>query len=177
MLYENEYKVKTDWGWITLDEASYRDYLEGKLWINTTRRSEPKQTASQPSVKTPQMLPTNITEDAVRFRDLAAKFGLFSVLQQLPSSTRVELPYRIGMSGVKTDEMNLSHRSVNCLMRAGASTFGKLYELMIGEPGLRSVRNLGTKSEKEIRREFFSACYSRLSPGEQARFWQRTLDG
>ena len=61
-------------------------------------------------------------------------------------------------------------------MRAGASSFGKLWELMNRENGLRAVRNLGVKSETEITRCFFAACYLHLSPGEQAVFWQRVLD-
>ena len=72
--------------------------------------------------------------------------------------------------------MNLSVRSSNCLMRTGANTLGKLFDLMSGGQGLRSVRNLGAKSEREINQVFFATCYSLLSPGEQAAFWQRTLD-
>ena len=41
---------------------------------------------------------------------------------------------------------------------AGASTFGKLCQLMDSERGLRGVRNLGAKSEKEISTAFISAC-------------------
>ena len=176
MLVENQYKVKTDWGWITLDEASYRDYLEGKLWISTPRQSGTKQTAAA-APQPRQTLPARVSEEALRFRDLAARNGIYPVLQQLCPGGQVELPYRTGMSETRVEEMNLSARSVNCLMRAGASSFGRLYELMTREQGLRGIRNLGAKSEKEIRREFFSACYARLSPGEQARYWQKTLDG
>ena len=175
MLDENQYKVKTDWGWITLDEGSYRDYLEGKLWISTPRRSGPKQpggAAPQPR----QALPANVSEEAIRFRDLAARYGVYPVLQQLCPGGQVELPYRTGMSEVRTEEMNLTTRSINCLMRVGATTLGGLFDLMSSGQGLRSVRNLGVKSEKEIREVFFSTCYSLLSQGEQAAFWQRVLD-
>ena len=175
MFYENQYKVKTDWGWITLDEASYRDYLEGKLWISTPRRSAARQTST--AAPQPQRtLQANVSEEAHQLRDLTAKYGVYSVLQQIVPGGEVEVPYRSRMNPVKTEEMNLSVRSANCLMRAGASSMGKLCDLMSSGRGLRSVRNLGAKSEKEIRLVFFATCYSLLRPGEQAIFWQKTLD-
>ena len=55
---------------------------------------------------------------------------------------------------------------------------GKLWiTWMNRENGLRVVRNLGAKSEAEITRCFFDACYQLLTPGEQAIYWQRVLDG
>ena len=171
MLYENQYKVQTNWGWMTLDEASYRDYLQGKLWINSAPRSE-RQTAKAAM----PALPPNVSEEAVRLRDMAAKQGVYPLLQRLFPGGEVEVPYRTRLSQMRTEEMNLTVRSSNCLMRAGATTLGKLYDLMSSSQGLRSVRNLGAKSEKEINQVFFSICYSLLLPGEQAVFWQRTLD-
>ena len=84
------------------------------------------------------------------------------------------IPYKIRMRNLPIDELALSVRSSNGLMRAGASSFGKLWTL-IKENGLRSVRNLGMKSEREIVQCFFLACYARLSPAEQGRFWQDVL--
>ncbi len=170
LLVENQYKVKTDWGWMTLDEASYRDYLQGKLWINSAPRSERQATKMAPA------LPPNVSEEAVRLRDMAAKQGVYPLLQRLVPGGEVEVPYRTRMGKMETEEMTLSVRSSNCLMRAGATTLGKLFDLMASAQGLRSVRNLGAKSEKEIREVFFTTCYMQLTPGEQAAFWQRTLD-
>ncbi len=171
MLVENQYKVQTNWGWMTLDEASYRDYLQGKLWINSAPRSERQATKMAPA------LPPNVSEEAVRLRDLALKQGVYPLLQRLFPGGEVEVPYCSRMSRIGTEEMTLSVRSSNCLMRAGATTLGKLYDLMASDQGLRSVRNLGAKSEKEIREVFFTMCYMQLMPGEQAAFWQRTIDG
>ena len=64
----------------------------------------------------------------------------------------------------------------NGLMRANAGTFGRLWELLSRETGLRSVRNLGAKSEAEIQKCFFDGCYLSLSPGEQASYWQLMLN-
>ena len=71
--------------------------------------------------------------------------------------------------------MNLSVRSSNALMRANARTFGRVKEITMMEDGLKKIRNLGIKSEREILRNFFSACYYQLSPTEQAVFWQTVI--
>ena len=61
-------------------------------------------------------------------------------------------------------------------MRANAGTFGRLWDLMNRENGLRAVRNLGAKSEAEIKHCFFDACYLFLTPSEQAIYWQRIIN-
>ncbi len=47
-------------------------------------------------------------------------------------------------------ELCLSVRSYNCLRRAGCSTIGDIEQIMMDEGGLRRLRNLGDRSEKEI---------------------------
>ena len=72
--------------------------------------------------------------------------------------------------------MNLTVRSSNGLKRANAGTLGKLRDLLATENGILSVRNLGQKSAKEIKMQFFEECYSRLVPYEKAQYWQEVLD-
>ena len=60
-----------------------------------------------------------------------------------------------GDSGPKIDdkdlsEMDLTVRSYNCLRRAGYSKVGELRRDVINGMNLRSIRNLGVASEKEI---------------------------
>ena len=73
--------------------------------------------------------------------------------------------------------MTLTVRSSNALMRAGATTFGKLWEIMNQEQGLSAIRNLGIKSVSEIEHCFFASCYALLSQKEKAIFWQSQIDG
>jgi len=80
------------------------------------------------------------------------------------------------MRDTSIEEMCLSVRSSNGLMRAGASTFGKVKALMEQENGLLTVRNLGTKSEKEIKLCFFNSCYSLPNEYEKAAWWQDVID-
>ena len=42
--------------------------------------------------------------------------------------------------------------------------------------GIAGIRNLGTKSVKEIGRAFLCVVYSMLSPYEKAQYWQRLID-
>ncbi len=171
MIHEESYEVHTHWGWFRLDEGAYRDYLAGKLWI-----SWKPGTPTPPAKHDQEPLPPEVTSEAVRLRDAVAKRDIYVFLQERFPGMQVEIPYRAKMRDISIEEMALTVRSSNGLMRAGAKTFGALWELMNHENGLRAVRNLGMKSEAEITRFFFTACYLHLSPGEQAVFWQKLID-
>ena len=168
---EEWYVVNTIWGSFKLDRASYKDYLAGKLWIN----SKPAE-GTQANVSAEATLPSDLSRDAVRLRDLAARNEVYTVLQERFSGEDVPIPYRVRMGSSRIDEMTLSFRASNALMRAGVYSFERLFDLMQGR-GLRSIRNLGAKTEREIIQQFFNGCYLKLSSTEQARYWQDLLDG
>ena len=57
-----------------------------------------------------------------------------------------------GLRDVNITELNLSVRSSNCLKRAGCDTVGDILDRMDEEGnGLKKIRNLGNRSEKEIK--------------------------
>lgn len=172
-IIDEAYEVKTHWGWFRLDHGAYQDYLAGRLWITWTPG---KRDAIKPIEENLYILPPNVTEEAVRLRDAAAKRDICFFLRERFPGAEVEIPYRARMKDIPIDEMSLTVRSSNGLMRAGAKTFGALHELLLRENGLRSVRNLGQKSEQEILHSFFNGCYAILRPGEQAAFWQEVLE-
>ena len=163
------YKVQTRYGWFSLDEGSYRDYLSGKMqWINWPPLRDP----NEPVKKDP--LPPNASPKALELRDKAVKCGVLELLREftnLPST-----PCKERMNELPIYEMNLTVRASNGLMRAGVQTFGSLARLIQSETGIMAVRNLGTKSVKEIQDAFMEECYSRLLPYEKAEFWQDVLD-
>lgn len=171
--HKTRYQVSTRWGCFSLDEGAYRDYLAGKLWLSWSPR-----TAAQTDTPTElqRELPTAVCAEALRLRERTPPEEVYRALQLLRPGARVAVPYRSRMCGLSIDEMTLSVRASNCLMRAGAVTFGKLHALMCREGGLRRLRNLGAKSEKEIGAAFLSACYRQLTAVEQAAFWQEILD-
>ena len=51
-----------------------------------------------------------------------------------------------------------------------------LSDVLGTENGLSHIRNIGTKSIKEIKQFFFEECYTRLLPYEKAQYWQEVLD-
>lgn len=165
------YVVETHWGVFSLDEGAYRDYLAGKLWITWM----PGGKGSDTRKPAEERLPAHISPEAEALEEQAKREGLFAVLNRLGGEE--EIPFAGRLADVSIDEMNLSVRSSNGLKRAGADTFGKVRELLFRENGLRSVRNLGEKSEKEIRRLFFEECYSKMTLVERALYWQKVLDG
>ena len=164
------YVVTTHWGTFSLDEASYKDYLAGNLWICWTpgKPQQPKQEESS-------YVPPNVTDRAVALRDQAAKVGVLATLHQLGLHDAL-VPYSTRLADLSIDEMNLTVRSSNGLKRANAGTFGRLRDLLAMENGILSVRNLGQKSAKEIKQVFFEECYTRLLPYEKAVYWQTIVE-
>ncbi len=117
-----------------------------------------------------------ITKEAMEYRDISQHQDVYLMLQLYCPGRRVGLPYRKRMAELPIDDMNLSVRSSNALMRANVKTFGKVMDILLMEDGLKKIRNLGIKSEREIIHSFFSACYYQLSPTEQAAFWQKVIE-
>lgn len=87
-------------------------------------------------------------------------------LQLICPGKTVPIPYYRRMGILSIDEMNLSVRSSNALKRCGTVTLEDVAGF-IRSGGLKFIRNLGIKSEKEIIRSFFSLCYSNLSCEEK----------
>ena len=164
-----KYVVETRWGVFSLDEASYRDYLAGKLWISWN-----------PGIPTPKPAdhgdtPPDVSQRAIALRDQATQSGFWPVLDGLCLSEPT-VPYSPRLNDVSVDELTLSTRSINGLKRAGVMTFRAFHALLISEEGIMSIRNLGQKSAKEVQRQFYEECYRRLLPCEKAQYWQAALD-
>ena len=164
------YVVTTRWGTFSLDEGSYRDYLEGRHWIcwNTgnTETVMPKGNA---------YVPPNVSAQAVALRDRADRDGIIETLKYLGLREAI-VPYTDRLADLSIDEMNLTVRARNGLMRANITTLGRLRDLLAKENGILSIRNLGQKSAREIKHAFFEECYARLQPHEKAQYWQEMLD-
>ena len=164
------YVVTTHWGTFSLDEGSYQDYLAGKLWICWTPG---KQELTQSTAT--GYVPPNVTDRAISLRDQSDRIGILATLQKL-GIYEATVPYSTRLADLSIDEMNLTVRSSNGLKRANIHTFSNLKDVMRTENGLNHIRNIGTKSIKEIKQFFFEECYSRLLPYEKAQYWQEVLD-
>ncbi len=87
-MYTEQHIVRTRLGTFCLDDASYADYLAGKLWISwgTQSRAERK-TPAKPHV------PVNVSEEAIRLRD-AARQDVYHFLQETFPGRQIPVPYR-----------------------------------------------------------------------------------
>jgi len=99
--------------------------------------------------------------------------GIAAVLDLLGSGIAVKLPISGAFCDTHIDELNLSTRARNGLMRIGADTVGKLADLIMAENGLGSVRNLGRKSIAEIKTDILTEGYARLDKRARLAFWQQ----
>ena len=163
------YEVHTKYGWFSLDEGAYQDYLAGKLWITwPPEKGEDKPKADH--------VPQNISKQALILRDAANSNGVFNTVALHYGNTPPLTPDLPRMADLGIEELALSVRSSNGLMRAGMNTFGKLASGIEQDGGLFKVRNLGAKSEKEIRVAYIEECYQRMLPYEKAEYWQSFLD-
>lgn len=163
------YEVQTKYGWFSLDEASYRDYLAGKLWITWPPENVIKKDAAEE-------VPRNISREALKLRDAANANGVYETIADYFGNAAAVIPNLPRLANLSIDELSLSVRASNGLMRAGVSTFGKLAAAMNQENGLFAIRNLGIKSEREIRMAYVEECYLRMLPYEKAEYWQSVLE-
>lgn len=97
------YRVQTHWGYFSLDEDSYQDYLAGKLWIiwKPGKTETPK----------PEAELTHLSAEAIRLRE-SAHADAYSLLQVRFPATAIT-PYQKRMENVGIDELLLSVRSSN----------------------------------------------------------------
>ncbi len=111
---------------------------------------------------------------AEKLKEAAEQKGAYYMLQYLYPGRTVSIPYYHKMAHFSVDEMNPSVRASNALHRAGAITLDKVAEL-IKTDGLKTIRNLGVTSEKEIIRSFFILTYANMKETEKSKFWQNIL--
>ena len=149
------YEVSTQWGSIRLDEQSYQDYLDGRSWLSS---AFDVMGTAKTRAATVEACPRDISRQAISYRSEADKAGVWETVQHGFPGMAVQIPYRRRMSDIGIDELNLSVRASNGLMRAGIDTVGKLNEMMKTDRGIAGIRNLGTKSVKEIGRAFCAWC-------------------
>lgn len=102
----------------------------------------------------------------------ADKIGVVPVVAMFGSGLHFRIPMTQHMWNLSVDELNLSVRSRNGLMRAGTDTIGKVSELIMNEDGLSKVRNLGRKSVAEIKTALLIEGYNQLDHAARLAFWQ-----
>ena len=88
---------------------------------------------------------------------------------------RVSVAYSKKSSDTEIDVMDFSVRANNALKREGLFTLGEIVDLIMGE-GLMRIRNLGKKTENEIKTRLLAFGYAQLSDAEKRRFFYDLLE-
>lgn len=107
---------------------------------------------------------------------VAEKIGLVPVLSMFGNGLHFRIPMTQALWNTNIDELNLTVRSRNGLMRAGTDTIGKVAELIMNDDGLSKVRNLGRKSVAEIKTAILAEGYNQLDHTARLVFWQDFID-
>lgn len=116
-------------------------------------------------------------QHANKLKSAADQIGVTHVIAMFGGNLYTRIPMTQSLWDSSIDELDLTVRSRNGLMRCGADTIGKVSRLIMSEKGLAAVRNLGRKSIAEIKTALLAKGYEQLSSSEQTEFWQQFIVG
>lgn len=106
----------------------------------------------------------------------ADQLGLVPVLTMFGNGLHFRVPMTQKLWDTSIEELNLTVRSRNGLMRAGSDTIGKVSELIMSDKGLENIRNLGKKSVAEIKTALLNEGYNHLDHSARVEFWKDFID-
>ena len=102
---------------------------------------------------------------------MSKETGVGAVFIQLGRVPRVRLPMGRDFLSRQIEELPLSVRSRNALMRAGLDTVDKLTDYLQENKELTGIRNLGRVSINEIKLKLIEAAYELFTEQEKQEFW------
>ena len=100
---------------------------------------------------------------------IAALYGVFG------KCVKVSIPFSRKACEMSIDDIDFSPRANNSLKRAGVFTIGEIIDL-IADDGLLRIRNLGKKTQNEIKTRILVFGYERLTENERKRFFYDVVD-
>lgn len=86
-------------------------------------------------------------------------------------NVKVTLPFSQKSCNASIDELDFSVRALNALKRASIFTVGEAIDL-IANDGLLAVRNLGKKTQSEIKTRIMVFGYEQLTENEKRQFFR-----
>ena len=108
--------------------------------------------------------------------DAEKKCGLVDTLHRVfGKDIKVNVGFSKSACDASIEELALSVRSYNALRRANVSTLGDLIE-RLNEGGIKSIRNLGVKSYREIQTKMLVYGFERLSENEKYAFFNYVVE-
>ena len=90
-------------------------------------------------------------------------------------SVKVSIPFSQRACDMSIDDIDFSPRANNSLKRAGVFTIGEIIDL-IADDGLLRIRNLGKKTQNEIKTRILLFGYERLTEAEKKRFFYDVVE-
>ena len=88
---------------------------------------------------------------------------------------KVSIPFSQKACDTSIDELDFSVRANNSMKRVGVFTIGEVIDL-IASDGLLRIRNLGKKTQNEIKMRILVFGYERLTENERKRFFYDVVD-
>ena len=108
----------------------------------------------------------------------AEEFGLIQTLNTVFGKTvKVKIPFTKRVCEAPIDEIVFSPRANNSMKRASVFKIGQIIDIINNEDGLKRIRNLGTKTENEIKTRLLAFAYDKLTDNEKKLFFYNVLEG
>lgn len=115
-------------------------------------------------------------EAAIALLKSANENGLIVTLYgAFGKSLKVSVPFSAKACATHIDDMELSCRAIHSLKRAGVFTVGGVIDL-IADDGLLQIRNLGRKTQNEIKMRILLFGYEGLTDVEKKRFFYDVIE-
>ena len=106
----------------------------------------------------------------------AKENGLISTLYgAFGKSVSVSIPFGKRVCETSIDELDFSVRASNSMKRVGIFTIGEVIDL-IADDGLLRVRNLGKKTQNEIKTRILAYCFDHLTEAEKRQFFSDVIE-
>ena len=106
------------------------------------------------------------------------EIGLVPTLNAVFGKTvKVKIPFTKRACEAPIDDIEFSPRANNSMKRGSVFTIGEIIDIINDDDGLKRIRNLGTKTENEIKTRLLVYAYDRLTDNEKKNFFYDVLEG
>lgn len=105
------------------------------------------------------------------------EIGLVPTLNAVFGKTvKVKIPFTKRACEAPIDDIEFSPRANNSMKRGSVFTIGEIIDIINDDDGLKRIRNLGTKTENEIKTRLLVYAYDRLTDNEKKMFFYDVLE-
>ena len=105
------------------------------------------------------------------------EIGLVLTLNAVFGKTvKVKIPFTKRACEAPIDDIEFSPRANNSMKRGSVFTIGEIIDIINDDDGLKRIRNLGTKTENEIKTRLLVYAYDRLTDNEKKMFFYDVLE-